>query len=83
MSKIVSAEALRKSLSEERASPEKPRSPAVKAVPSPAGAAAPFSAVGSPLPGGALNGTPQKTVTSTPLKSPQAAAVTPTRSSRK
>ena len=84
MSKIVSAEALRKSLSEERTSPEKPRSP-VKAVPSPGGAAAPSPAVGSPLAaGGAGTGAPQRTVIATPLKSPQAAAaLTPTRPSRK
>ena len=84
MSKIVSAEALRKSLSEERTSPEKPRSP-VKAIPSPGGAAVPSPAVGSPLAaGGAGTGTPQRTVIATPLKSPQAAsALTPTRPSRK
>ena len=83
MSKIVSAEALRKSLSEERMSPEKPRSP-VKADPSPAGAPTPSPAVGSPLAAGGGTGTLQRTVISTPIKSPQAtAALAPTRPSRK
>ena len=75
MSKIVSAEALKKSLSEERVPEENVRSP-TKA------ASSPLAAGGSPV-AAAVNRTPHRTVIISP-KSPQAALVTsPTKPSGK